>query len=75
MVGKSMQVNNNISSSYANIVQICNPFSPPPDYEYQPGSCLASSIKIGDIPRVSIRNRMLLYHKNVSNFNILHLVL
>ncbi|CAI9776151.1 unnamed protein product [Fraxinus pennsylvanica] len=46
------EVNNNISSSYANIVQICNPFSPPPDYEFQPGNCTASSIKIGDIPRV-----------------------
>ncbi|CAA2972951.1 uncharacterized protein LOC111371543 isoform X1 [Olea europaea subsp. europaea] len=46
------EVNNNITSSYANIVQICNPFSPPPDYEFQPWNCPASSIKIGDIPRI-----------------------
>lgn len=46
------QVNNNISTSYGNIVQICNPFSPPPLHEYQPSSCPSSSIHIGDIPRV-----------------------
>ncbi|KAL2463412.1 hypothetical protein Fot_53068 [Forsythia ovata] len=47
-----MQVNENITSSYANIVQICNPFSSPPDYEFQPRNCPANSIQIGDIPRV-----------------------
>ncbi|XP_057777277.1 uncharacterized protein LOC130995846 [Salvia miltiorrhiza] len=46
------EVNNNISTSYGNIVQICNPFSPPPLYEYQPWTCPSSSIQIGDIPRV-----------------------
>ncbi|CAA0842409.1 Unknown protein [Striga hermonthica] len=46
------EVNNNISTSYGNIVQICNPFSPPPMYEYQPSNCPAESIRIGDIPRV-----------------------
>ncbi|KAH6768207.1 hypothetical protein C2S51_013543 [Perilla frutescens var. frutescens] len=46
------EVNNNISTSYGNIVQICNPFSPPPLHEYQPWSCPSTSIKIGDIPRV-----------------------
>ncbi|KAL2469436.1 hypothetical protein Adt_37572 [Abeliophyllum distichum] len=46
------EVNENISSSYANIVQICNPFSSPPDYEFQPGNCPANSIRIGDIPQV-----------------------
>ncbi|GER28147.1 Na(+)/H(+) antiporter NhaB [Striga asiatica] len=46
------EVNNNISTSYGNIVQICNPFSPPPTYEYQPSNCPVESIRIGDIPRV-----------------------
>ncbi|KAL0392485.1 UNVERIFIED_CONTAM: hypothetical protein Sradi_2471300 [Sesamum radiatum] len=49
---KSLQVNGNISRSYGNIVQICNPFSPPPMYEYQPWNCPATSIRIGDIPQV-----------------------
>ncbi|KAK4381066.1 hypothetical protein Sango_3003500 [Sesamum angolense] len=46
------EVNSNISRSYGNIVQICNPFSPPPMYEYQPWNCPATSIRIGDIPQV-----------------------
>ncbi|KAL0368671.1 UNVERIFIED_CONTAM: hypothetical protein Scaly_1086000 [Sesamum calycinum] len=46
------EVNGNISRSYGNIVQICNPFSPPPMYEYQPWNCPATSIRIGDIPQV-----------------------
>ncbi|CAK9184862.1 unnamed protein product [Ilex paraguariensis] len=46
------QVNTNISTSYANIVQICNPFSAPPQYQYQPENCPANAIRIGDIPQV-----------------------
>ncbi|PIN13103.1 hypothetical protein CDL12_14275 [Handroanthus impetiginosus] len=46
------KVNQNISTSYGNILQICNPFSSPPMYEYQPWNCSATSIQIGDIPRV-----------------------
>ncbi|XP_073025395.1 uncharacterized protein [Primulina eburnea] len=46
------KVNKNLSTSYGNIVQICNPFSPPPNYEYQPWSCPANSIRIGDISQV-----------------------
>ncbi|KAL1561382.1 hypothetical protein AAHA92_04093 [Salvia divinorum] len=46
------EVNNNISTSFGNIVQICNPFSPPPLHEYQPWSCPSGSIQIGDIPPV-----------------------
>ncbi|CAL5417060.1 unnamed protein product [Camellia sinensis] len=45
-------VNANISTSYQNIVQVCNPFSEPPAYQYQPNSCPSNTIKIGDIPRV-----------------------
>ncbi|KAK6116744.1 hypothetical protein DH2020_049477 [Rehmannia glutinosa] len=46
------EVNTNISTSYGNIVQICNPFSPPPTHEYQPWNCPSTSIRIGDIPQV-----------------------
>ncbi|KAI3470162.1 hypothetical protein Pfo_026825 [Paulownia fortunei] len=46
------KVNNNISASYGNILQICNPFSSPPMYEYQPWNCPATSTQIGDIPKV-----------------------
>ncbi|KAJ7947474.1 Transmembrane protein [Quillaja saponaria] len=51
------QVNENISSSlqtnaYPNLVLVCNPFSEPPEYLYQPENCPANSIRIGDIPEV-----------------------
>lgn len=46
------EVNRNISTSYGNIIQICNPFSPPPSHEYQPWNCSDSSIQIGKIPEV-----------------------
>ncbi|EYU36718.1 hypothetical protein MIMGU_mgv1a004324mg [Erythranthe guttata] len=46
------EVNLNISRSYGNIVQICNPFSPPPMHEYQPLNCPSTAIQIGDIPHV-----------------------
>lgn len=41
----------NISESYPNLVQVCNPFSAPPGYIYQPDNCPANTIKIGDIPQ------------------------
>lgn len=46
------QVNRNISTTYGNIVQICNPFSAPPEYQYQPQDCPANTVQIGDIPQV-----------------------
>ncbi|KAG8369463.1 hypothetical protein BUALT_Bualt14G0016300 [Buddleja alternifolia] len=46
------EVNENISRSYGDIVQICNPFSPPPIYQYQPWNCPSTSIRIGDIPQL-----------------------
>ncbi|GFP85205.1 hypothetical protein PHJA_000664200 [Phtheirospermum japonicum] len=46
------KVNWNISTSYGDIFRICNPFSPPPVYEYQPWDCPATSKQIGDVPRV-----------------------
>ncbi|KAL1805311.1 hypothetical protein ACET3Z_028379 [Daucus carota] len=45
------QVNANLSAQEADsFVQICNPFSAPPEYNYQPENCPTSSIRIGDIP-------------------------
>ncbi|KAH6770339.1 hypothetical protein C2S52_015142 [Perilla frutescens var. hirtella] len=46
------KVNINISISYGSVVQICNPFSPPPAYDYQPWNCPDTSVRIGDIPKV-----------------------
>ncbi|CAI9108660.1 OLC1v1008321C1 [Oldenlandia corymbosa var. corymbosa] len=46
------QVNRNIDKTYGNIAQICNPFSPPPEYQYQPQKCPADTIQIGDIPQL-----------------------
>ncbi|KAL8491811.1 hypothetical protein ACS0TY_023424 [Phlomoides rotata] len=46
------EVNYNISTQYGNVVQICNPFSPPPLHEYQPWNCPSTSVHIGDIPQV-----------------------
>ncbi|XP_030459201.1 uncharacterized protein LOC115679679 isoform X1 [Syzygium oleosum] len=50
------KVNANISylqaTSFPNIMYVCNPFSPPPEYEYQPDKCPGNSIRIGDIPKV-----------------------
>ncbi|KAI5652867.1 hypothetical protein M9H77_30054 [Catharanthus roseus] len=45
-------VNRNISTNFGNIVQICNPFSAPPQYEYQPKDCAENSIQIGKIPEL-----------------------
>ncbi|MED6144674.1 hypothetical protein PIB30_017775 [Stylosanthes scabra] len=51
------KVNENISgmqatTSYPNLVHVCNPFSAPPEYLYQPQNCPANTIRIGDIPKV-----------------------
>ncbi|MQL86961.1 hypothetical protein Taro_019493 [Colocasia esculenta] len=54
--GFIQQANANISSLRSSFLPqvgyICNPFSPPPDYTYQPESCSASEIRIGDVPQV-----------------------
>ncbi|KAD6453379.1 hypothetical protein E3N88_08084 [Mikania micrantha] len=47
------EVNANISriqqdSSFG----VCNPFSGPPDYNYQPNNCSENDIRIGDIPEL-----------------------
>ncbi|KAF5464712.1 hypothetical protein F2P56_014766, partial [Juglans regia] len=50
------EVNANISlfqgTSNPNLLYVCNPFSAPPDYQYQPDNCSANTIRIGDIPKV-----------------------
>ncbi|KAK4425012.1 hypothetical protein Salat_1694800 [Sesamum alatum] len=46
------KVNNDISNKFGDILQLCNPFSSAPNYEYQPWNCPVTSIRIGDIPRV-----------------------
>lgn len=48
-------MNANISlqgTLYPNLVHVCNPFSAPPEYQYQPDNCPANTIRIGDIPKV-----------------------
>ncbi|KAK6930515.1 hypothetical protein RJ641_004609, partial [Dillenia turbinata] len=46
------QVNSEILPQlYPNVV-ICNPFSGPPDYDYQPENCPPNTTQIGDIPQV-----------------------
>ncbi|TYK27725.1 uncharacterized protein E5676_scaffold225G00710 [Cucumis melo var. makuwa] len=47
-------VNTQIAISYPDIALVCNPFSQPPYYEYQPQNCAANTIRIGDIPKKSI---------------------
>ncbi|PNX93510.1 hypothetical protein L195_g016664 [Trifolium pratense] len=49
------EVNANISmqaTTYPNLVHVCNPFSAPPNYFYQPENCPDNTIRIGDIPKV-----------------------
>ncbi|XP_019448543.1 PREDICTED: uncharacterized protein LOC109351531 isoform X2 [Lupinus angustifolius] len=50
------KVNANISNRQGkllpNLVYICNPFSGPPEYTYQPENCSANTIQIGDVPKV-----------------------
>ncbi|KAF4388308.1 hypothetical protein F8388_021138 [Cannabis sativa] len=46
-------VNANISvMQSSNGISICNPFSDPPAYQYQPENCPSNTIRIGDIPKV-----------------------
>lgn len=48
------QVNANISglqSSLPGVKYICNPFSGPPDYNYQPQNCSSNTIQIANIPQ------------------------
>ncbi|TKY67477.1 hypothetical protein E2542_SST10371 [Spatholobus suberectus] len=46
------EVNANVGSLFPNHVYVCNPFSAPPEYLYQPEHCPPNSIQIGDIPKV-----------------------
>ncbi|ONK57861.1 uncharacterized protein A4U43_C09F4960 [Asparagus officinalis] len=50
------QVNANIPSlqslSQQGVEYICNPFSGPPDYNYQPENCSSNTIQIGNIPQL-----------------------
>ncbi|XP_042416055.1 uncharacterized protein LOC122005176 isoform X1 [Zingiber officinale] len=50
------QVNANISTakslSLPDLEYVCNPFTGPPEYSYQPGNCSSNTIKIGDIPEI-----------------------
>ncbi|XVE84472.1 hypothetical protein DITRI_Ditri17bG0016200 [Diplodiscus trichospermus] len=50
------EVNSNISqlqaTTYPNLAYVCNPFSAPPEYVYQPDNCPANTIRIGDIPKI-----------------------
>lgn len=54
----NVQVNSNISAVKSSILPdleyICNPFSGPPQYSYQPDNCSSNTIKIGDIPEVNL---------------------
>ncbi|XP_074567559.1 uncharacterized protein LOC141824215 [Curcuma longa] len=45
------QVNANISA-VKSLSLVCNPFSGPPEYSYQPGNCSSNTIKIGDVPQI-----------------------
>ncbi|KAJ1410481.1 hypothetical protein SESBI_21982 [Sesbania bispinosa] len=38
---------------FPNIVYLCNPFSAPPGYSYQPEKCPSNTVQIGDIPKVT----------------------
>ncbi|XVF37646.1 hypothetical protein REPUB_Repub20aG0027500 [Reevesia pubescens] len=50
------EVNSNITqlraTTYPNLAYVCNPFSAPPEYTYQPDNCPANTIRIGDIPQI-----------------------
>ena len=60
-----LQVNSNISllqaTIYPNLASVCNPFSAPPEYVYQPDNCPANTIRIGDIPKVCRRKSDIIY--------------
>nr|XP_016495410.1 PREDICTED: uncharacterized protein LOC107814495 isoform X1 [Nicotiana tabacum]XP_016495412.1 PREDICTED: uncharacterized protein LOC107814495 isoform X1 [Nicotiana tabacum] len=44
------EVNQRLSTDYGNLAQICNPFSGPPEYNYQPRNCSSTTIRVGDLP-------------------------
>ncbi|XP_059305078.1 uncharacterized protein LOC132056758 [Lycium ferocissimum] len=46
------EVNQKLSTEYGNVAQICNPFSGPPQYNYEPGNCSSTTIRVGDLPRI-----------------------
>ncbi|KAI9391742.1 hypothetical protein POPTR_007G132601v4 [Populus trichocarpa] len=46
------QVNANLSTMQGVPYTVCNPFSAPPEYQYQPDKCPANTIRIGEIPQV-----------------------
>ncbi|CAJ1933359.1 unnamed protein product [Sphenostylis stenocarpa] len=46
------KVNSNVGSLLPDGTYLCDPFSAPPEYSYQPELCQPSSILIGDIPKV-----------------------
>ncbi|XP_078441269.1 uncharacterized protein LOC144711210 [Wolffia australiana] len=46
------KVNKNISVSFGAVGAVCNPFSPPPEFMYQPQSCASGEIRVGDIPKI-----------------------
>ncbi|CAN4100655.1 unnamed protein product [Withania somnifera] len=70
-------VNQALSTDYGNVAQICNPFSSPPGYNYEPDqNCPSSTIRIGDLPRIikmltctdtNCKGGILMSHRDVSN--------
>lgn len=46
------QVNANLSTIQGLPYTVCNPFSAPPEYQFQPDKCPSNAIRIGDIPQV-----------------------
>ncbi|CAK7322660.1 unnamed protein product [Dovyalis caffra] len=46
------KVNANLSNTQGVPYTVCNPFSDPPEYQYQPDKCPANTIRIRDIPAV-----------------------
>jgi hypothetical protein len=60
------QLNSNVSVMYEilgideenedliGVVKICNPFSGAPNYTYIPQNCPHDTVRIGDLPKVSL---------------------
>ncbi|KAB5548573.1 hypothetical protein DKX38_011979 [Salix brachista] len=46
------KVNANLSTIQGVPYTVCNPFSAPPEYQYQPDKCPANTIRISEIPQV-----------------------
>uniref|UniRef100_A0A6N2LV56 Uncharacterized protein n=1 Tax=Salix viminalis TaxID=40686 RepID=A0A6N2LV56_SALVM len=47
-----IQVNANLSTIQGMPYKVCNPFSAPPEYQFQADKCPSNTIRIGDIPQV-----------------------